>query len=177
MLLTATVAGASGTGTVHEFILRTMPQSVRVSECDTLGHFALPKPYSVPCVQGIFQDLFYWDTYFTNAGLIADNNLEQARNNIECVAAMIDRLGFMPNASRVDMAQRSQPPYFAPMVDDYFRATGDRAFVRRMMPVIEKEYKFWMTERKAPNGLNRYGHNADKAYLLTFFAMSHRGWV
>ena len=169
MLLTATVAGASGTGTVHEFILRTMPQSVRVSECDTLGHFALPKPYSVPCVQGIFQDLFYWDTYFTNAGLIADNNLEQARNNIECVAAMIDRLGFMPNASRVDMAQRSQPPYFAPMVDDYFRATGDRAFVRRMMPVIEKEYKFWMTERKAPNGLNRYGHNADKAYLLTFF--------
>ena len=118
MLLTATVAGASGTGTVHDFILRTMPQSVRVAERDTLGHFALPKPYSVPCVQGIFQDLFYWDTYFTNAGLIADNNLEQARNNIECIAAMIRRLGFMPNASRVDMAQRSQPPYFAPMVND-----------------------------------------------------------
>lgn len=154
---------------VHDFIRCTMPQSVRVSECDTLGHFALPKPYSVPCVQGIFQDLFYWDTYFTNAGLIADDNTEQARNNIECIAAMINRLGFMPNASRADMTQRSQPPYFAPMVNDYFAATGDTVFVREMMPVIEREYNFWMSERIAPNGLNRYGHSADKKYLLSFF--------
>lgn len=169
LLLTAAFSCASEKGSVHDFIVRTMPLSVRVSECDTLGHFALPKPYSVPCVKGIFQDLFYWDTYFTNAGLIADNNLEQARNNIECIAAMIERLGFMPNASRVDMMQRSQPPYFAPMVDDYFRATGDTVLVRKMMPVIAREYEFWMTERIAPNGLNRYGHNADKEYLLTFF--------
>ena len=46
----------------RKFISRQMPLSVRYSNADTLGCIPMPKPYSVPCVKGIFQDMFYWDT-------------------------------------------------------------------------------------------------------------------
>ena len=83
---------------LHRHIANTMSQTVRTSEKDTLGRFALPKPFSVPCIRGGFQDMFYWDTYFTNAGLLLDGDVWQSRNNIEDIAAMVERFGYMPNA-------------------------------------------------------------------------------
>ncbi|MDE6527591.1 MAG: alpha,alpha-trehalase, partial [Muribaculaceae bacterium] len=161
---------AKGETSLHRHIANTMSQTVRSSEKDTLGRFALPKPFSVPCVRGGFQDMFYWDTYFTNAGLLLDGDIWQSRNNIEDVAAMIERFGYMPNATSEGMKNRSQPPLFSMMVKDYYEATADKEFLREMLPVLEKEYNFWMTNRIAPNGLNRYGHNeADRGELEKFF--------
>ncbi len=155
---------------LHRHIANTMSQTVRTSDADTLGRFALPKPFSVPCIRGGFQDMFYWDTYFTNAGLLIDGDVWQSRNNIEDVAAMIERFGYMPNATSEGMKNRTQPPLFSMMVKDYYDATGDKDFLRRMLPVLEKEYDFWMKNRLAPNGLNRYGHNEpDKGELEKFF--------
>lgn len=155
---------------LHRHIANTMSQTVRTSEKDTLGRFALPKPFSVPCVRGGFQDMFYWDTYFTNAGLLLDGDIWQSRNNIEDIAAMIERFGYMPNATSGGMKNRSQPPLFSMMVKDYYDATADKEFLRRMLPVLEKEYAFWMQHRVAPNGLNRYGHSeADEGELEKFF--------
>lgn len=155
---------------LHRHIGNTMSQTVRMSEKDTLGRFALPKPFSVPCVRGGFQDMFYWDTYFTNAGLLLDGDIWQSRNNIEDIAAMINRFGYMPNATSEGMKNRTQPPLFSMMVKDYYDATGDKEFLRDMLPVLEKEYNFWMTNRLAPSGLNRYGHNEpDQRELEKFF--------
>ncbi len=154
---------------LHRHIANTMSQTVRTSEKDTLGRFALPKPFSVPCIRGGFQDMFYWDTYFTNAGLLLDGDVWQSRNNIEDIAAMVERFGYMPNATSEGMLTRSQPPLLSMMVRDYYDATGDKELLGRMLPVLEKEYDFWMTKRVAPNGLNRYGHNATDAQLLRFF--------
>lgn len=154
---------------LHRHIANTMSQTVRTSEKDTLGRFALPKPFSVPCIRGGFQDMFYWDTYFTNAGLLLDGDVWQSLNNIEDIAAMVERFGYMPNATSEGMLTRSQPPLLSMMVRDYYDATGDKELLGRMLPVLEKEYDFWMTKRVAPNGLNRYGHNATDAQLLRFF--------
>jgi len=153
---------------LHRHIAVTMPKTVRTSAADTLGNFALPRPFSVPCVAGGFQNMFYWDTYFTNAGLLLDGDIWQSRNNIENIAAMIERVGYMPNATAEVMLNRSQPPLFSMMVKDYYEATGDRKFLESMLPALEKEYDFWMTKRIAPNGLNRYGHSATDAELLKF---------
>ena len=55
-----------------------MPHTMRECKKDTLGSIALPKPYSVPSLTGVFQqDMFYWDTYFTNIGLILDADFDQ----------------------------------------------------------------------------------------------------
>lgn len=154
---------------LHRHIVTTMPLTVRTSDSDTLGNFALPRPYSVPCVKGGFHNMFYWDTYFTNAGLLLDGDIWQSRNNIEDIAAMIERFGYMPNATSADMLNRSQPPLLSMMVSDYYDATGDKKLLAEMLPVLEKEYDFWMKNRVAPNGLNRYGHSATKEELLPFF--------
>ncbi|MDE6438383.1 MAG: hypothetical protein K2L62_01875, partial [Muribaculaceae bacterium] len=160
---------AAGQVKLHRHIMAKMPTTVRTLERDTLGKYGLPHPFSVPCVRGGFQDMFYWDTYFTNAGLLADGDKWQARNNIENVAAMIERLGYMPNATSGDMDNRTQPPFFCMMVKDYFDATADTAFLASMMAPLEKEYGFWMKERVAPNGLNRYGHSATDDELRAFY--------
>ena len=155
---------------LHRHIMAKMPTTVRSIERDTLNKFGLPRPFSVPCVKGGFQDMFYWDTYFTNAGLLLDGDIWQARNNIENIAAMVERFGYMPNATSGDMVNRSQPPMLCMMVKDYFDATADTAFLASMIAPLEKEYKFWMTKRLAPNGLNRYGHSATPAELRAFYS-------
>ena len=160
---------------LNRHIMEAMPLSVCEATSTENGNFALPKPYSVPCTSGGFRNMFYWDTYFTNAGLLLDGDYEQALNNIEDIAFMIDSVGYMPNATARDLLNRSQPPLFCQMVKDYFDATADSAFLQRMMPILEKEYSFWMTSRIAPNGLNRYGHDATPMELTDFCnGLAHR---
>ena len=75
--------------TVNEYIEKNLPSTVRYRPCDETPFFALPNPYNVPCAEGMFQEMYYWDTYFTNIGHIIDGNLEQARWNVENLAAMV----------------------------------------------------------------------------------------
>lgn len=154
---------------VRAFIYEQMPLSVRVNQTDTLGKIGLPYPYSVPCVQGMFQDMFYWDTYFTNLGLISIGDTVQAKNNVDNILYVINRLGYMPNATDKGLFNRSQPPYASMMVADIFELTHDKEWLAAALPVLEKEYDFWMTQRIAPNGLNRHGNSATESELRDFY--------
>lgn len=146
-----------------------MPQSVRETTKDEGAVIALPKPYSVPCIKGAFQEMYYWDTYFTNKGLLLLGDVEQAKNNLACIAYLIDKFGYMPNGSNVGLLNRTQPPYASLMARDIYDVTHDKAWLREIMRSLEKEYDYWMTKRLAPNGLNRYGHCATKEELLGFY--------
>lgn len=154
---------------VRDFIREQMPLSVRVNTVDTLGKIGLPYPYSVPCVQGMFQDMFYWDTYFTNLGLISIGDTVQAKNNVDNILYVINLLGYMPNATDRGMFNRSQPPYASMMVADIYDITHDKEWLGRALPVLEKEYGFWMTRRITQNGLNRYGNSATDKELSDFY--------
>ena len=132
-----------------------MPQSVRETPNDEGSVIALPKPYSVPCVKGAFQEMYYWDTYFTNKGLLLLGNVEQAKNNLACITYLIDKFGYMPNGSHKGLLNRSQPPYASLMARDIYDVTRDKEWLRQTVKALEKEYDFWMTKRIAPNGLNR----------------------
>ena len=46
--------------------------------------FDLPFPFVPPSIStdGLFRTLYYWDTYFTNAGLIEDGYLVWARYKV-----------------------------------------------------------------------------------------------
>ena len=146
-----------------------MPQSVRETPNDEGSVIALPKPYSVPCVKGAFQEMYYWDTYFTNKGLLLLGNVEQAKNNLACITYLIEKFGYMPNGSHKGLLNRSQPPYASLMARDIYDVTRDKEWLRQTVKALEKEYDFWMTKRIAPNGLNRYGHNATNEELLGFY--------
>ncbi len=170
LLLPATISSQKvDSDSLANYIRLTMPGTVRECHTDTLGKFALPCPYSVPCIRDYFQDMYYWDTYFTNIGLLLCGDIEQARNNTIDILAMIKRFGYMPNGSNEGLLNRSQPPYASMMVRDVYQATGDRQWLQQADSLLKIEYDFWMTQRLAPNGLNRYGHNATDKELEDFF--------
>ena len=133
----------------------------------------LPYPFVPPSYtpDGIHRTLYYWDTYFTNVGLIVDGHTDWARENVDDLLYALECFGCVPNFTRKDGAEYcSQPPLLALMIRDIFQATKDEAWLKKAVSGLEKEYAFWMTKRMTPIGLNQYGSNAqDKVRLLWYY--------
>lgn len=130
--------------------------------------FDLPHPFVPPCVEGQFRTLYYWDTYFTNVGLILDGKKDYALYNTENLMFALNFFGCVPNCVCDDGAKSaSQPPLLSLMVKDVYKAFGDERWLDGALVNLEKEYEFWMTNRMTPIGLNQYGCNStDKEHLL-----------
>lgn len=155
---------------VREFIRTSWDATVRSNPSDSLTLIGLPHPYTVPCAGDTFQELYYWDTYFTNEGLLLDGRADLARHNTDNMLYLVERFGFMPNGSRTWYLNRSQPPFLAMMVDRIFEHTRDTAWLAGAFATLQREYDFWMTERMTPVGLNRYSSSADEALRREFVA-------
>ncbi len=101
----------------------------------------LPYPYVVP--GGRFREDYYWDSYFTILGLEGDGQALLARDLIGDFAFQIDKYGFIPNGNRSYYLSRSQPPFFALMVDLVAQADGVGTYVK-YLPEMLAEYAYWM---------------------------------
>jgi alpha,alpha-trehalase len=147
---------------VRDYISKNWLGTVENNPIDIGNLYGLPKPYNVPTVHGenLFKELYYWDTYFTNIGLIHDNLLEQAKNNVDDILFMVNRFGKMLNGSNKTYLNRSQPPYLSMMVADIYDKTHDKVWLKNSVATLEKEYQFWMKERLTNCGLNRYSSSA-----------------
>ena len=148
---------------VNEFIEKYFADTVKYKTEDEGSLIGLPYPYTTPCANELFVQFYYWDTYFTNVGLIAAGDVEQAKNNTDNVGYIINKYGYMLNANNTNMLenQQSQPPFYFKMVEDVFDVTGDKEWLKESYKTLAKEYEFWQTERIAPNGLNVYGPHKD----------------
>lgn len=104
------------------------------------SRIALPEQYVVP--GGRFQEIYYWDSYFTLEGLLADDRYDLAKSMVDNFAFLIDSIGFIPNGTRNYYRTRSQPPFFALMVDALSRENEEA--LQTYLPALEKEYRFWM---------------------------------
>ncbi|MBO5737379.1 MAG: hypothetical protein J6S04_06180 [Clostridia bacterium] len=135
------------------------------------GDFKVPKPYISPSIGGIYTDLYYWDVYFINLGLLEDGFEEQVENNLDNMAYFIETLGYMPNANT--LTDRSQPPLFCSAVYDYYVHKGDEAIIRKYMPYIIKEYDFWQTYRKTKFGLHNFLTNGDEEMQMLHYRGLH----
>ncbi|KAJ1362105.1 hypothetical protein KIN20_038424 [Parelaphostrongylus tenuis] len=112
----------------------------------------VPYPFIIP--GGRFREFYYWDAYWILKGLIASGMTDTAKSMILNFAYIINTYGFIPNGGRIYYLRRSQPPMFAPMVYEYYQATRDKQIVRDMLPIIEKEYRFWHTNRSVTIEVN-----------------------
>lgn len=169
-LMVAVVSCTPDTAAVKKYIAENWDSTIRENREDDQTLIGVPAPYTVPCASDTFQEMYYWDSFFTNEGLILSGRVDQAINNCENIAYLIERYGFMPNGTRTWYLNRSQPPYFALMVEAIYKQTGDVAWLERMYGVIEKEYGFWMSHRATPCGLNRYSSEAGEALVWEFLA-------
>mgnify|MGYP004523983637 CR=1 FL=1 len=166
---------------VSEFIAKNFKDTIRYNPDDEGNLIGLPYPYTTPCANEGFTEMYYWDTYFTNAGLIAEGNVQQAKNNADNVRFLIHKYGFMPNGSRTFYLGNTQPPFYYKMVEDIFEKTGDKAWLKESYDALVKEYGYWQTNRTAPNGLNVYGPHKDytKEYIeekYDYFKYRYRGF-
>ena len=101
----------------------------------------LPRPYVVP--GGRFREGYYWDSWFTMLGLQASGREDLVDDMIENFASEIDRFGHVPNGNRSYYLSRSQPPFFAPMVELAAAKEGDAVLVK-WLPQLRKEHAYWM---------------------------------
>ena len=101
----------------------------------------LPHPYIVP--GGRFREIYYWDSYFTMLGLQVAGKTDMIENMVDNFAHLIDTIGFIPNGNRTYYLSRSQPPFFALMVELLAELKGDDTY-RKYLPQLQKEYNFWV---------------------------------
>ena len=102
---------------------------------------ALPHRYVVP--GGRFTELYYWDSYFTMLGLEQSGRHDLAVDMLRNFAWLIDQYGHIPNGSRSYYLSRSQPPFFAFMVELVAERDGESVY-RTYLPQLKREHAYWM---------------------------------
>jgi alpha,alpha-trehalase len=103
----------------------------------------LPYPYVVP--GGRFNEIYYWDSYFTMLGLEESGRHDMALNMVRNFVSLIKRYGHIPNGNRSYYLSRSQPPFFAAMVELVAAEANDRgAIYAEFLGPLSEEYAFWM---------------------------------
>lgn len=130
-----------------EYIRRLWPALTRGTVHPPPGSSLLKVegPHVVP--GGRFREIYYWDSYFTQLGLIEDGQIAIFDNMVRLFNDMLMKHGRISNGSRTYYRNRSQPPFFAMMVSLWQQQHGKRAAIR-FLPALKKEYDFWMSGRE-----------------------------
>src|SRR6188768_1352906 len=101
----------------------------------------LPYPYIVP--GGRFREMYYWDSYFTMLGLKESGQADLLESMVKNFDHIIQAYGHIPNGTRSYYLTRSQPPFFALMVDLLASIKGNDVY-KTYLPSLQKEYDFFM---------------------------------
>ncbi|HEX7011803.1 MAG TPA: alpha,alpha-trehalase TreF [Steroidobacteraceae bacterium] len=118
------------------------------------SRLALPHRYIVP--GGRFNEIYYWDSYFTMLGLETSGRHDLNLDMVANFAYLIDTYGHIPNGNRSYYLSRSQPPFFAAMIELIAEREGQSAY-KKYLPQLKREYAFWMegSESLAPGTAHR----------------------
>lgn len=131
-----------GTTPLREHIRRLWPVLARppIEAVPGGSALSLPAAYVVP--GGRFREFFYWDTYFTMLGLRVDAQQPLVEAMLDNFTSLIERYGRIPNGTRTYFLSRSQPPFFALMLD--LSTNKDPAVAVRRLAALRREHAFWM---------------------------------
>jgi len=133
---------ASASPTMREHIRALWPVLAKPPLAVTPGSSALPLPEAFIVPGGRYQEFYYWDTYFTMLGLKADGQQPMIESMLGNFVSLIERYGHIPNGTRSYYLSRSQPPFFALMLD--LSTSTDEALARRRLTALKAEYAYWM---------------------------------
>jgi len=139
--------------------LRVLPPDT--SQLRDQGLLYLPQPYVVP--GGRFNEMYGWDSYFIQLGLLRDHLDTLARGMAENFLYEIRNYGKILNANRTYYLTRSQPPFLTEMLLAVYARTHDRQWLAGAVPAIEAYYRYWTSEPHLTpeTGLSRYYDSGD----------------
>jgi alpha,alpha-trehalase len=119
--------------------LRVLPSEIE--QIKEHGLLYLPHDYVVP--GGRFNEMYGWDSFFIQMGLLHDGEIALAQSLTDQLIYEIEHYGTILNANRTYLLTRSQPPFLTPMILNVFRHTQDRDWLRSTLPAAEQYYYFW----------------------------------
>lgn len=128
---------------VRQHMLALWPILTRPADPPQSSSSRLPLPYPYVVPGGRFDELYYWDSYFTMLGLEADGLHASVRSLCQNFVHLVRRYGHVPNGNRSYYLSRSQPPFLSAMMELIAVRDGDAVW-REFGAVLEKEYAFWM---------------------------------
>uniref|UniRef100_A0A915Q3K9 Trehalase n=1 Tax=Setaria digitata TaxID=48799 RepID=A0A915Q3K9_9BILA len=104
-------------------------------------------PYEFIIPGGRFREFHYWDTYWIIKGLLASGMHDTVKHILQNFKYLIEKYGYIPSGGRNYMLQRTQPPFFIPMVYEYHTVAEDDEFLLSVMGPMEAEFAFWKKHR------------------------------
>ncbi len=128
---------------LREHIAALWPRLVRPPLMPPPYSSALPlrQAYVVP--GGRYQEIYYWDAYFTMLGLVRDGHGADMAGLVDNFADLLSRYGHIPNGTRSYYLSRSQPPFFYQMVA--LTSPADPAAAdARYLDALRAEHRYWM---------------------------------
>jgi alpha,alpha-trehalase len=143
----------------------------------------LPKPFLVPSFEEghefDYNEMYYWDSFFMVQGILDEQHKELVIGILENLVFLYKRFKIIPNASRLYLTSRSQPPFLTSFIWQIYETYDmPNKWLDKMMKIAQDEYQnVWMGTRK-PNarqiyrGLSRY---YDFNYLHDI-AETESGW-
>src|SRR5579862_6176980 len=108
------------------------------------GLLYLPHDYVVP--GGRFNEMYGWDSFFIQMGLLRDGELKLAKDMADNFVYEIGAYGKILNANRTYYLTRSQPPFLTQMLLAVYRRTEDRRWLEETAPAIDQYYRYWTSE-------------------------------
>jgi len=113
-------------------------------------------PFVVP--GGRFNEMYGWDSYFINRGLLVDDKIDLAKGMADNFKYELNYYEKILNANRTYYLTRSQPPFFSSMALELNNYIQDDTWLLDALRLAIKEYnEVWISEPKLTNtGLSRY---------------------
>jgi alpha,alpha-trehalase len=122
--------------------IRRLPEDI--SQIPEPGLLYLPRPYVVP--GGRFNEMYGWDSYFIQLGLLKDGQIELATDMADNFLYEIRQYGKILNANRTYYLTRSQPPFLTGMLLGVYRQTRNRSWLAGSVDAAEEYYRYWTSE-------------------------------
>ena len=137
--------------------------SVQPAALPRQGLLYLPHPYVVP--GGFFNEMFGWDSYFIELGLLADYHAALARGIVDNFLFEVRHYGAVLNANGTFSLTRSQPPFLGEMIRTLLadpaafpNPAAATVWLRHAYPLAVKDYSTWERPEQLAGrtGLARY---------------------
>src|SRR5436189_3044915 len=97
----------NSTPAVLTYIAEYWPRLIRHNPQQQGTLIGLPHRYLVPSDGPMFQEMYYWDSYFMALGLVGTAHESLILDLTENLAYLFRRFGVIPNASRYYFLSRS----------------------------------------------------------------------
>lgn len=142
--------------------IRTQPEDDKKTGAIGLGEAR----FLVPNTER-FGILFYWDSYFMMQPLLHTvEGRDLAKSTIDAFATLLDKEGFIPNASTNVFLNSSQAPFYSSMILDTYCSTPkeeqDPEWLKKYMEYAKFEYSnVWNNEddfAKGKDGIGSFHH-------------------